>query len=71
MPSTVYFSDQNKHENTVKTDENPNIIHVNDRKLNAAMFEGGSPPSMYELLRSWVQDNPELYTVRCVKPSLL
>ena len=54
-----------RYQNSIKLDENPSVVHVNDRRLHVAMFEGKSSPSMYELFRAWVKDDPDSYSVCC------
>jgi hypothetical protein len=48
-----------RFENSVRMDENPTIVHIDDRRLNMSMFDSSLAPSPYELLRAWVADDPE------------
>jgi len=51
-------------EHSARIDDNPNIIHIDERRMNMNLFvDESNPPSMYELLRAWVEDDPERYNV--------
>ena len=46
-----------------RLDDNQSIIHVHDRRMNTSLFESKTIASVYELIRAWVEDNPDKYNV--------
>lgn len=53
-----------RQEHCARIDDNPNIIHIDERRINTNLFlDEHNPPSLYELLRAWAEDDPERYNV--------